>query len=324
MEGYCTPTNGGLLHSNEWRVIALQRMEGYCTPTNGGLLHSNEWRAKLCEEHFSLRPEFPKQRHHTFLIQYSYSFLVLSKTSTSIAPLDGKHWNHLGVRLCSCLYSTTSYPAIQNLSKFPNGRRPIGWLYDAILVMKVASTDVQVGFVSNLLSSEFPPILIETWNTEKLCNLLVRLRRLLLEKGSLLWKLETFGILVNSLASSKPSLNCVEKDFYFYSMHQVDGDFLVDQIDGFVLPDSCSHLKELAFLALLTCISGRYSDVQDLTRAKSAQARQAPLKAKRWNGGIVVSGDAVIFLNFDLSSSQSSKLKFLAVGGISIATMTTS
>ncbi|CAG8660396.1 1706_t:CDS:2, partial [Paraglomus occultum] len=104
------------------------------------------------------------------------------------------------------------------------------------------------------------------------------------------------------LASSKPSLNCVEKDFYFYLMHQVDGDFLVDQIDGFVLPDSCSHLKELA----------------------SAQARQAPLKAKRWNGGIVVSGDAVIFLNFDLSSSQSSKLKFLAISGISIAMMTTS
>jgi len=92
--------------------------------------------------------------------------------------------------------------------------------------MKVASTDVQVRFgeVGNaceqndgkmcedqtkilkceyiksqiLLSSEFPPILIETWNTKKLCNLLVRLQQLLLEKGSLLWKLETFGILVNS------------------------------------------------------------------------------------------------------------------------------
>jgi len=52
-------------------------------------------------------------------------------------------------------------------------------------------------------------------------------------------------VLYPGLASSKPSLNCVEKDFYFYLMHQVDGDFLVDQIDGFVLPDSCSHLKEL-------------------------------------------------------------------------------
>src|SRR5438270_2906454 len=38
---------------------------------------------------------------------------------------------------------------------------------------------------------------------------------------------------------------CVEKDFCFYSMHQVDGYFLVNQFDNFTIPDNCGHLGEL-------------------------------------------------------------------------------
>ncbi|RUS17806.1 hypothetical protein BC938DRAFT_476156 [Jimgerdemannia flammicorona] len=91
----------------------------------------------------------------------------------------------------------------RNLSKFPNERRAIGWLHDAILVMKVASVDVQVGFgevVGNACELNDGKMCEDRTKILKAMQLaLVQLRRLLLEKGvdkSLLWKLETFGILV--------------------------------------------------------------------------------------------------------------------------------
>ncbi|RUP49923.1 hypothetical protein BC936DRAFT_140976 [Jimgerdemannia flammicorona] len=135
-----------------------------------------------------------------------------------------------------------------NLSKFPHERRAIGWLHDGILMMKIGSVDVQVAFgevVGNACEQNDGKMCEDRTKILKAMQLaLVRLRRLLLEKGvdkGLLWELETYGILID------------KKDFCFYSMHQVDDYFLVNEFDNFTIPDNCGNLRELSHIIFKQC-----------------------------------------------------------------------
>ncbi|RUS29384.1 hypothetical protein BC938DRAFT_480724, partial [Jimgerdemannia flammicorona] len=162
----------------------------------------------------------------------------------------------------------------KNLSKFPYERRAIGWLHDGILMMKIGSVDMQVAFgevVGNACDQNDGKMCEDRTKIMKAMQLaLVKLRRFLLEKGvdkGLLWELETYGILID------------KKDFCFYSMHQVDGYFLVNQFDNFTIPDNCGHLGELphiiqAMLSFKSRVLHLHQRVESLL--KNRQGQSAP------------------------------------------------
>ncbi|CAG8583763.1 2094_t:CDS:10 [Paraglomus occultum] len=108
------------------------------------------------------------------------------------------------------------------------------WCHDAILVMKVGSKHVQVAFgevIGNAFKHDD-----KKWQDDKEKMLkamqlaLFNLRRLFPEG---LEDLETYGLLV------------YKKEFFMYSMHWVDGIYLVDQFNGFAIPDTSRELDYL-------------------------------------------------------------------------------
>ncbi|RUP47349.1 hypothetical protein BC936DRAFT_145832, partial [Jimgerdemannia flammicorona] len=100
--------------------------------------------------------QWTQQIYTSFLIYYQTPINVLHDASASeyeyrdlvINPLWRDVFfdvNHI-IRMRTGEVENLDRKFQRNLSKFPNERRAIGWLHDAILVMKVASVDVQVGF----------------------------------------------------------------------------------------------------------------------------------------------------------------------------------
>ncbi|RUS28568.1 hypothetical protein BC938DRAFT_481728 [Jimgerdemannia flammicorona] len=144
--------------------------------------------------------------------------------------------------------------------------------YTMASLMKIGSVDVQVAFgevVGNACEQNDGKMCEDRTKILKAMQLaLVRLRRLLLEKGvdkGLLWELETYGILID------------KKDFCFYSMHQVDDYFLVNEFDNFTIPDNCGNLRELshiiqAMLSFKNRVLHLHQRVESLLKSRRRQS----------------------------------------------------
>ncbi|CAJ0649103.1 3351_t:CDS:10 [Entrophospora sp. SA101] len=112
------------------------------------------------------------------------------------------------------------------------------WYYDAVLVMKVGSKLVQVAFgevIGNAFKRDDKKYNDDKEKMLKAMQLaLFNLRKSLPEKAPGLEDLETFGLLV------------YRKEFFMYSMHWVDGIYLIDQFNGFTIPDTPLDLENLS------------------------------------------------------------------------------
>ncbi|CAG8449910.1 17188_t:CDS:10 [Acaulospora morrowiae] len=112
-----------------------------------------------------------------------------------------------------------------------------GWYHDAVLFMKVGSKLVQVAFgevIGNAFKRDDKKYNDDKEKMLKAMQMaLFNLRKSLPEKAPGLEDLETFGLLVN------------RKEFFMYSMHWVDGIYLVDQFNGFTIPDTSLDLENL-------------------------------------------------------------------------------
>ncbi|CAG8603895.1 2841_t:CDS:10, partial [Ambispora gerdemannii] len=126
-----------------------------------------------------------------------------------------------------------------DLSRNLDQRKSTGtWHHDAVLVMKVGGKLVQVAFgevTGNAFKRDDKKYNDDKEKILKAMQLaLFNLRKSFPEKAPGLEDLETFGLLVN------------RKEFFMYSMHWVDGIYLVDQFDGFAIPDTSLDLKNLS------------------------------------------------------------------------------
>ncbi|CAG8624045.1 14825_t:CDS:10 [Acaulospora morrowiae] len=126
-------------------------------------------------------------------------------------------------------------------SRPPKQKRAIRWSHDAILMIECMNKEVQVGFgevIGNPCRHDDDK---RDGDREKMLKAmqisLNKLRSLLSEKGISnedLENLETFGMLV------------YKRDFIIYSTHWVHGLYLVDQINGFTIPDTADRLSDLS------------------------------------------------------------------------------
>ncbi|CAG8443336.1 2060_t:CDS:10 [Dentiscutata heterogama] len=131
---------------------------------------------------------------------------------------------------------------VQKDSARPLGqRRSVGWEHDAMLVIKVNSVDFQVGFgevVGNACIRDDKKMIEDREKILKSMQLgLFRLYQLFRQQGvdeNDISNAETFGILI------------YRKTFHFYSMHYVNNLYLVDQFDGFTIPDNSGQLEQLS------------------------------------------------------------------------------
>ncbi|CAG8715417.1 1674_t:CDS:2, partial [Scutellospora calospora] len=131
---------------------------------------------------------------------------------------------------------------VQKDSARPLGqRRSVGWEHDAMLVIKVNSVDFQVGFgevVGNACIRDDKKMIEDREKILKSMQLgLFRLHQSFRQQGvdeNDISNAETFGILV------------YRKTFHFYSMHYVNNLYLVDQFDGFTIPDNSGQLEQLS------------------------------------------------------------------------------
>jgi len=128
----------------------------------------------------------------------------------------------------------------KDLARTPDQRRAIGWLHDAILKVKVAGIDIQVGFgevVGNACEQNDAKLCEDQQKLMKAMQLALNGLRQLASRGTQEQnhgQLETFGLLV------------YKRDFTIYSMHWVDGLYLVDQVDGFAIPDTANQLDQIS------------------------------------------------------------------------------
>ncbi|CAG8696577.1 1758_t:CDS:10, partial [Acaulospora morrowiae] len=126
-------------------------------------------------------------------------------------------------------------------SRPPKQKRAIGWSHDAILMIECMNKEVQVGFgevIGNPCRHDDEKRDSDREKMLKAMQIsLNKLRSLLSEKGISnedLENLETFGMLV------------YKRDFIIYSTHWVRGLYLVDQINGFTIPDTADRLSDLS------------------------------------------------------------------------------
>ncbi|CAG8532771.1 2966_t:CDS:10 [Funneliformis mosseae] len=163
----------------------------------------------------------------------------------------------------------------QKNSARPQGqRRSVGWDHDAILIMKANNVDYQIGFcevVGNACIHDDQKMIGDREKILKSMQLgLFRLRKLLSKQGvdeNGICKAETFGILI------------YRKTFCFYSMHYVDDLYLVDQFEGFTIPDNYGQLAELLnIIEIMFTFKQRVMDlhhfVQSLYKLKSKFQRR--------------------------------------------------
>ncbi|CAI2189728.1 10409_t:CDS:2, partial [Funneliformis geosporum] len=123
----------------------------------------------------------------------------------------------------------------------PTGQqRAIGWFHDAILMMKFLSKKFKLVLV-RLLAIHVNMMIDSKMNEDREndATIPLQLAKLLLERQIQqedLKKLETFGILV------------YKRDFFIYSTHWVNGLYLVDQVNGFTIPNTANQLNELSII----------------------------------------------------------------------------
>ncbi|CAG8705295.1 10143_t:CDS:10 [Funneliformis caledonium] len=162
----------------------------------------------------------------------------------------------------------------QKNSARPQGqRRSIGWDHDAILIMKANNVDYRFcEVVGNACIHDDQKMIGDREKILKSMQLgLFRLRKLLSKQGvdeNGICKAETFGILI------------YRKTFCFYSMHYVDDLYLVDQFEGFTIPDNSGQLAELLnIIEIMFTFKQRVMDlhhfVQSLYKQKSKFQRRS-------------------------------------------------
>ncbi|CAG8501226.1 19526_t:CDS:10 [Rhizophagus irregularis] len=112
------------------------------------------------------------------------------------------------------------------------------WFHDAILSMNVSQSEIQVAFGEVVGNAYYHDDVKMNGDREKILKAmqlaLFKIRQLFPGDSPNLKNLETYGILV------------YKRDVFFYSMHWIDGVYLVDQFDKFLIPNASTQLKNLS------------------------------------------------------------------------------
>ncbi|CAG8547549.1 9451_t:CDS:10 [Ambispora gerdemannii] len=173
------------------------------------------------------------------------------------------------------------------------------WYHDAVLVMKVGSKLVQIVFgevIGNAFKRDDKKYNDDKEKMLKAMQLaLFNLRKSLPEKALGLEDLETFGLLV------------YRKEFLLYSMHWVDGIYLVDQFNGFTIPDTSLDLENLSNIIQIMI---KFKD-----RIMKLQAHMEFLYKSSKNfkrGGSQRTNDSIVYAtNFPIDSLKELNLKLV-------------
>ncbi|CAG8495601.1 6966_t:CDS:2 [Funneliformis mosseae] len=104
------------------------------------------------------------------------------------------------------------------------------WFHDAVLIMNVNHTEIQVVFRKAIGNAYYH----DDVKMKEDCAKILKDKKLFSENDSNLEKLETYGIFV------------YKRDVFLYSMHCVNGVYIVDQFNGFVVPNTPIQLKNLS------------------------------------------------------------------------------
>ncbi|RIB01908.1 hypothetical protein C2G38_2229324 [Gigaspora rosea] len=173
---------------------------------------------------------------------------------------------------------------VQKDSARPLGqRRSVGWEHDAMLIIKVNSVDFQVGFgevVGNACIRDDKKMIEDREKILKSMQLgLFRLYQLFKQQGvdeNDISNAETFGILV------------YRKTFHFYSMHYVNNLYLVDQFDGFTIPDNSGQLEQLSdIIEAMFSFKQRVINLHRSIQNSSNKKRRFQQKFKEQNSKLV-------------------------------------
>ncbi|RGB26583.1 hypothetical protein C1646_674669 [Rhizophagus diaphanus] len=112
------------------------------------------------------------------------------------------------------------------------------WFHDAILSMNVNQSEIQVAFGEVVGNAYYHDDVKMNGDREKILKAmqlaLFKIRQLFPGDIPNLKNLETYGILV------------YKRDVFFYSMHWIDGVYLVDQFDKFLIHNASTQLKNLS------------------------------------------------------------------------------
>ncbi|GBC45676.2 uncharacterized protein OCT59_013563 [Rhizophagus irregularis] len=208
--------------------------------------------------------------HDCDLSEYSYRDRIVNRIIEDIF-LDTYNF----VRVRTGKVENTDRKDQKNSARPQGQRRSVGWDHDAILIMKANNVDYQIGFcevVGNACIHDDQKMVGDREKILKSMQLgLFRLRKLLSKLGvdeNGICKAETFGILI------------YRKTFCFYSMHYVDDLYLVDQFEGFTIPDNSGQLAELFnIIEIMFTFKQRVMDlhhfVQSLYKQKSKFQRRS-------------------------------------------------
>ncbi|CAH1760386.1 13816_t:CDS:10, partial [Entrophospora sp. SA101] len=159
----------------------------------------------------------------SFLSEYAYRDRLINKL-----------WEDIFLDVNPAIYMRTG--EVENIdrknqkdgSRPPGQKRATGWSHDAILMVKFLSKDIQVGFgevVGNPCKHDDNKLNEDREKMLKVAKIIIRKK---VQKKDL-ERLETF-----------------ERDFFIYSAHWVNGLYLVDQVNGFTIPDTANQLDELS------------------------------------------------------------------------------
>ncbi|KAG9305137.1 hypothetical protein G9A89_002594 [Geosiphon pyriformis] len=198
----------------------------------------------ICKNPFEDQHSYLFERdYHLRWVQSVYNAFILC-LQTSFSPLFDPDASEYAYRsqiinyIWEALFFDVNVIAMMK-TNLDHRKSTLGnWHHDAVLVIKVGSMFVQVAFgevIGNAFKRDDKKFNDDKEKMLKAMQLaLFNLRKSLPEKAPGLDDLETFGLLVN------------RKEFLMYSMHWVDGIYLVDQFDGFTIPDTSLDLENLS------------------------------------------------------------------------------
>ncbi|CAI2192888.1 10870_t:CDS:10, partial [Funneliformis geosporum] len=241
------------LNKNEWSKLETDWFDAEKTtvPSNSGM---NENTVIVSRDKYSFTREWPTQwiksvcnafllcfqlpinpLHDCNLSEYSYRDKIVNRIIEDTF-LDTYNFVHV----MTGEVENTDRKDQKNSARPQGQRRSVGWDHDAVIIMKANNVDYQIGFgevVGNACIHDDKKMTEDQEKMLKAMQLgLFRLRKLLCQQEvdeNGIRKAETFGILV------------YRKTFCFYSMHYIDGLYLVDQFEGFTIPDNSGQFVEL-------------------------------------------------------------------------------
>ncbi|RHZ65151.1 hypothetical protein Glove_319g48 [Diversispora epigaea] len=174
--------------------------------------------------------------HDRNLSEYAYRDRIVNRLIEDIF-LDANN----AINMRTGEIENTDRKVQKNLKRSPEQKRAIGWSHDALLMIKVNSSDRPVGFGEVVGNACYHNDKKMTDNREKILISMQlgfsKLQQILEKRGADkegFKNIETFGILV------------YKRDFYFYVMHYVNGLYLVNKFDEFAIPDNVTQFSELS------------------------------------------------------------------------------